>query len=122
MLFARKGALVSIGTRKVKLTGDKGLDYTIDGVKHGIYLHTSDSVLLPKNRKSIVTLTTTAIPADRVLAVKVNNDLYKTASITGPTYIDEFDDGVIVLTVIPREDIHLSEFDYIVKLLVEGAN
>lgn len=120
MSFARKGALVSIATRKLQITGEKDLDYTIDGHRNGVLLHTADTEQLTKGKKHVILLTSTVRPADRTVLVKVNNELHKSAVVTGTSILDPDDTGEIVLSITPRVDLNLGDLDYIVKLVVEG--
>ena len=122
-MFAKRGPLVSLAQRKVQvLRGEKELDYKIDGNRGGVFLYTADQEQLTKGKKHIITLIAQLRPTDRFLAVKVNPELYRLATVTGPNWIDQEDDGSIVLNIIPRVDINLAELEYIVKLLVEGIS
>jgi hypothetical protein len=122
-MFAKRGPFVSIAQRKVAISGgERGVDYNIDGVKNGIFLYTADKEQLTKSKKHVIMLVCKARPADRHVAVKVNPELYRLASVTAPAWIDPDDTGEIVLNITPRVDIDLGSLDYIVKLLVEGMN
>lgn len=122
-MFARRGTLISVINRKVKIkSGVADLDYTVDGHKNGILLHTADTEHLTKGKKHVIILTTQVVPMDRAILVKVNNALHKDAVVSGTTIIDSQDDGTIILSITPRKDIDLGSLEYIVKLMVEGFN
>ncbi len=120
-MFARRGTFVSVAQRKVQiLEGEKGIDYDIAGTRSGILLYTADKEQLTKGKKHVIMLVSKVRPTDRHLAVKVNPEIYRLATVTGPTWIDPEDAGEIVLNIVPRVDMDLGSLDYIVKLLVEG--
>lgn len=120
-MFAKKGGLISAVNRKVRFdAGVKDLDYTVDGHKRGILLHTADKEHLTKGKRQVIILTTKVVPSDRILAVKIHNDLLRDAAVSGTAWIDPDDTGEIVLTVVPRKDIDLGQLEYICKILIEG--
>jgi hypothetical protein len=114
---------VSIANRKVQITGgEREIDYRVCGVKNGIFLYTADTDHLTKSKRQVIILTSKVRPADRYLAVKVHPEILRVATVSGPAWIDPDDSGEIVLTVSPRKDLDLGSLEYIVKILVEGAN
>lgn len=122
-MFARKGPMVSIAQRKLIISkGVKDVDYKIDGTKNGVFLYTADKEQLTKGKKHVIILTCNVRPADRYVAIKVNSELYRLATVTGPAWLDSEDTGEIVLNITPRIDMDLGSLDYIVKLLIEGMN
>lgn len=122
-MFAKRGPMVSLAQRKVQiLQGERDVDYKIDGNRGGIFLYTADKEQLTKSKKHVIMLVCKAKPADRFLAVKVNPELYRLATVTGPAWLDPEDPGEIVLNITPRVDINLASLEYIVKLLVEGIS
>ena len=126
MSWATKGTLVSLARAKVSKKGIEWTeknpigDYRIDGNKNGIFLLTANVMELPKGRKTAVTLTAQMRPTDRTALIKVNPEIYKVATVTGPVILDQFDDGSITLMITPKTDLDLVDLDYIVKLLIEG--
>ncbi len=134
-MFVVKASVAHVAARKIQFRGGEngtggikqlGTDYTedpdfhVDGNHNGIFLLTADKMLLEKGRRQTVTLTTWVRPLDRLLAIKVNPKLYSVADISAPTWIDPADSGEIVLSITPREDVDLGEYDHIVKLLIES--
>jgi len=134
-MFLKRGGLVSAATRRTQIRGGanneggvcqmgddykENPDFQISGSHHGIFLFTADVMELKRGKKSVVTLVTEVRPTDRNLAVKVNPALYVVADISAPSWIDPADTGQIVLTMLPREDLNLADFDHIVKLMLEG--
>lgn len=119
-MFARRGSLTSIATRRIDIQGEKDVDYSIDGVKNGIYLYTADQMELVKTKRQLITLNAVVRPADqRTLVVKVNPKLYEVAQVSHPIFIEQEDTGVITLAITPKTNLDLAELDYLVKLLVE---
>jgi hypothetical protein len=118
-MYGTKGMLVTLANKKLVKTGVAGVDYVIDGNLNGLFLLTADVLELPKGRKTAVTLTTQVRPTDRTALIKVNPEIYRVATVTGPFILDQFDDGIITLMITPKMDIDLVDLDYIVKILVE---
>ena len=121
-MFAIKSALVSIGQRKLKINGgERNIDYTIDGQRNGIFIHSFDKEQLTKGKKHVIKAEMTVKPVARHVAVKVNPEIIMNATVSGTQWIDPDDEGYIILTVTPRVDLDLGSLDYIVKLLVEDV-
>ena len=121
-MFAIKSTLVSIGQRKLKIEGgERNVDYTIDGQRNGIFIHSFDKEQLIKGKKYVIKAEVTVKPIARHVAVKVNPEIVAHASVTGTQWIDPDDEGFIILTVTPRVDLDLGSLDYVVKLLVEDV-
>lgn len=121
-VIARKGQLVSITNRKILISGgQKDVDYRVDAHNHGIYLLTADNDVLTKGKRYVIMLVTKVQPKDRISFVKINNELYKHAVVSGTRYIEPEDTGEVVLNITPRKDLNLNELSYICKVLVEGG-
>jgi hypothetical protein len=113
---------VSIATRKLQITGKKDLDYRIDGQKNGVFLLTANKEQLTKGKKHVIILVSQVRPTDRHVAVKINPEIVKAASVDGTRWLDRDEVGEIILNITPRVDLDLSSLEYIVKLLVEGMS
>lgn len=119
-MYARR-ELIAVSTRKIKfLAGKADVDYKVNVHKGGILLFTADKEQLEKGKRSKITLNTQLVPVDRILTVKINNEILEKAFVSGTSYIDQDDSGRIVLTITPRVDLNLLELDYICKILVES--
>ena len=117
MTYARKGILVSLANKKIHYEGES---YKVDGVSGAIILTSADNMELVKGRRNVIRLSAKVRPLDsRTLTIKIHNDIYKKAVVSGPSLIDQYDDGEIVLTITPRVDMDLNDLEYILKLLVE---
>ena len=123
MMFATRGAMVSLANRKLSISGgEPDLDYKIDGNKNGVFLFTADKENLVKGKSQSLTLITRVRPLGLFnLAVKVNAELYRHCKVSAPVWVDSDDTGEIILNITPRVDIDLCSLDYIVKLLIEGV-
>lgn len=111
---------MSVATRRLKISGEEGLDYKVDGVNSAIYLYTADKEQLKKGSTYKVTLTSTVQTSDRVLVVRPNPELVYAGPVTGINIIRSGDSGEIVLWATPKSDIDLGSLDYICEILVEA--
>jgi hypothetical protein len=120
MIFHKGSEIRAITNRKLTITGGEvDIDYSVSTNARGVLLYTADKELLTKGKKHVIILVCKVVPVDRMVAVKVHSELYKSATVTGPSWIDPDDSGEIVLSITPRVDMNLAELDYIVKLFIE---
>jgi hypothetical protein len=119
-MFVKRAEVARIAERHLEITGIRNTDYEIDGNRECVLLLTCDQEKLTKGRRQYLTTVSTVVPSKRLVLIKPHPFLVANTTLTGTTWIDPEDDGVITFNVIPRDDIDVTQLPYIAKVYMES--